>query len=238
MIRQTLSGGTLILSVLLIPGPAVATWSVVVADVRTKEVGIASVTCLTGFDLRAWTPVVLVNAGAGAAQDLVDVEGVRRITIRQGLEQGDPPAKIFADLEPLSEHQLRQYGIVDTHGRAFTFSGTANGPFAGGLPDECERAQFHRGDPNVSGTTDISDGISIFGFLFLGGATGLPCREAADANNDAAIDISDGIYILNWLFTGGPEPALPGPTTASCGFDSDAAGSSGDLGCEVYGPCE
>ena len=105
-----------------------------------------------------------------------------------------------------------------------------------GIPDECENP-FHRGDPNSSGMTDISDGIAIFGYLFLGNPATLPCLESADANNDGTIDISDGIYLLNWLFVGGPEPATPGPTGAPCGFDPDPTGFPGDLGCESYDHC-
>jgi hypothetical protein len=107
-----------------------------------------------------------------------------------------------------------------------------------GIPDECERPRFHRGDPNASGTTDISDGISIFGYLFLGNPATLSCLESADSNIDGTIDISDGIYLLSWLFTGGPEPAPPGPTEAPCGLDPDPAGSAGDLRCDVYAPCQ
>jgi hypothetical protein len=101
---------------------------------------------------------------------------------------------------------------------------------------ECP-ARFHRGDPNTSGTTDISDGISIFGFLFLGNPATLSCKESADTNNDGTIDISDGINLLNWLFLGGTEPAPPGPTEAPCGLDPDPADSPGDLGCVEYPPC-
>ncbi len=97
-----------------------------------------------------------------------------------------------------------------------------------------ERLRFHRGDPNSSGTIDVSDGITIFGFLFLGNPASLACKESADANNDGIIDISDGIYLLNWLFVGGPEPAIPGPTGVPCGFDPDPPGSPDDLGCESY----
>lgn len=96
---------------------------------------------------------------------------------------------------------------------------------------------FIRGDSNSSGTTDISDGISIFAFLFLGDVT-LSCKESADANNDGQIDISDGIYLLNWLFTGGPAPADPGPAGSLCGVDPDPAGSARDLGCEAYPACK
>jgi len=97
---------------------------------------------------------------------------------------------------------------------------------------------FHRGDPNSSGTTDISDGIAIFAFLFLGSPATLACRESADSNNDGTIDISDGIYLLSWLFTGGPEPVAPGPTDRPCGVDPDGIGSPGDVGCVEYPPCQ
>jgi hypothetical protein len=99
-------------------------------------------------------------------------------------------------------------------------------------------AYFHRGDPNSSGTTDISDGITIFGFLFLGNPAALGCLESADTNNDGKLDISDGIYLLSWLFTGGPEPVDPGPTGRPCGVDPDETGSPGDFGCVEYPPCQ
>jgi hypothetical protein len=96
--------------------------------------------------------------------------------------------------------------------------------------------RFHRADPNVSGTTDLADAVSIFGYLFLG-SDSLTCLESADVNNSGVINISDGIAILNWLFASGEEPAAPGPSTAPCGFDPDPTGSEGDLGCESYAPC-
>jgi hypothetical protein len=105
-----------------------------------------------------------------------------------------------------------------------------------GIPDECE-TRFHRGDPNSSGMTDISDAIAIFGYLFLGEPATLSCLESANTNNDATIDISDGISLLNWLFIGGATPAAPGPTDMPCGVDPDPTGSPGDLGCADYPPC-
>jgi parallel beta-helix repeat protein len=96
---------------------------------------------------------------------------------------------------------------------------------------------FHRGDPNSSGTTDLSDAITIFSHLFLGEPATLSCLESADANNDAAIDLSDGIYLLGWLFSGGPAPVAPGPSGEACGLDPDPPGSRGDLGCNGYAPC-
>jgi hypothetical protein len=97
---------------------------------------------------------------------------------------------------------------------------------------------FHRGDPNQSGTTDISDAITIFGFFFLGDPATVSCRESADTNNDSTIDISDGIYLLSWLFTGGSAPVAPGAPATPCGLDdTDLPGSPGDLGCTDYDQC-
>jgi hypothetical protein len=97
--------------------------------------------------------------------------------------------------------------------------------------------RFHRADPNSSGTTDLSDAIAIFGYLFLG-SDSPACLESADVNNDATIDISDGVAILNWLFGSGEEPAAPGPAPSACGVDSDLVGSAGDIGCESYTACQ
>ncbi len=63
------------------------------------------------------------------------------------------------------------------------------------------------GDYNEDAGVDISDAISVFGYLFLGReAPG--CPAGLDFNGDSALDISDGIGLLNWLFQGGPGHAL------------------------------
>ena len=81
---------------------------------------------------------------------------------------------------------------------------------------------FHRGDANADGSINITDGIFVLNFLFLGGPTPT-CLEAANPNDDEAVNITDGIYILNFLFLGGPQPAAPYP---SCGTDEDGDGIS------------
>ena len=114
--------------------PAGATWSIIVVDRETNEIGIASATCLTGFNLKKYLPIVLVDVGAGAAQSMVDTQALNRRRIRDDLLAGLPPVAILADLESHdSRHQSRQYGIVDTRGRAATFSGSENGAYAHGL---------------------------------------------------------------------------------------------------------
>jgi hypothetical protein len=108
-----------------------------------------------------------------------------------------------------------------------------------GIPDECggpKATPFHRGDADADGIATIGDGVFVFNFLFLGGRAPT-CKETIDTNNDGALDISDGIGILNFLFLGGRPPEPPGPPGLPCGPDRDAAGSPGDLGCELYDPC-
>lgn len=70
---------------------------------------------------------------------------------------------------------------------------------------------FIRGDANMSGAVDISDGINILSFLFSG-LSESPVRLAAlDSNDNGEIDISDAVYLLKYLFSAGPAPAAPFP---------------------------
>ncbi|MGE3182013.1 MAG: DUF1028 domain-containing protein [Phycisphaerae bacterium] len=113
---------------------AFATWSIVLCDERTKEVAIASATCLLNFDLQRNLPVVLVEVGAAAAQSQVDTLARNRIRIRDQFLLGTAPADMLPILAMFDGlHQNRQYGIVDTQGRAATFTGTGAGAFAEGV---------------------------------------------------------------------------------------------------------
>ena len=70
------------------------------------------------------------------------------------------------------------------------------------------------GDTNQDGKVDISDGVRLLGFLFLGDPTRLPCGDGNPANSgnaalldwngDGRIDLSDAVAELSWLFTSGP----------------------------------
>ena len=70
------------------------------------------------------------------------------------------------------------------------------------------------GDFNADSSLDISDALSLLGFLFSG-ADRIPCPdqdgmftnasiEVADFNGDERLDISDAVSALAWLFLGGP----------------------------------
>jgi uncharacterized Ntn-hydrolase superfamily protein len=114
-------------------GSASATWSIVIANSKTKEVSVGTVTCLNNLDLCAIVPVVVIGKGAAAVQAAGDFNGVRRPIIFDELMNGTDPEVILALLAQISGHQQRQYGIVDTQGRAITFTGSQNFQWAGGL---------------------------------------------------------------------------------------------------------
>ncbi len=114
--------------------PARATWSILLVDTRTKEIAIGSATCITNFDLRVWTPVLLAGRGAATAQSFVDSTGRNRLLIFTELKKGTSPAKILQLLAKQDPgHQTRQYGIVDAAGNAVTFTGTRASAWAGGV---------------------------------------------------------------------------------------------------------
>ncbi len=111
--------------------PAQATWSVVLYNRVTGECGVAVTSCVPGFTLGGFVPVLVVGQGAGAAQSFVDISGATRLRIRDGIRNGESPAQILAALALLdSGHQTRQYGIVARGGAAAGFTGTQNGAAA------------------------------------------------------------------------------------------------------------
>ncbi|MCZ6793020.1 MAG: hypothetical protein O7J95_05330 [Planctomycetota bacterium] len=71
---------------------------------------------------------------------------------------------------------------------------------------------FVRGDVDSNGRIELTDGIVVLNFLFVGGVPPA-CMDAADANDDGGErpDLTDAVVIFNWLFLGGPPPAPPTP---------------------------
>lgn len=116
------------------PATSWATWSIVVVDTETREVGVAAATCLSNFDLQANLPMILVDVGAAAAQALVDTGAANRIRIRNEMIAGTPPNRILAVLAAAdSSYQSRQFGIMDAKGRAVTFTGFGANPYDSGM---------------------------------------------------------------------------------------------------------
>jgi hypothetical protein len=110
-------------------------------------------------------------------------------------------------------------------------------------PPPPERPPFIRGDANVDGLIDISDGIMILKHLFLGEPSAVPCIVALDVNATAweldpseiskkmCVNIGDGIYLLQHLFMFGPPPPDPYPF---CGRTDPNWDKDMLLGCGEY----
>ena len=60
------------------------------------------------------------------------------------------------------------------------------------------------GDADGSGAVDISDAVSMIGYIFASGT--LPNPGSADTNCDSAVDISDAVLLINYIFGGGLPP--------------------------------
>lgn len=89
--------------------------------------------------------------------------------------------------------------------------------------------RFLRADANTDGRLDLSDAVTILGYLFLG--TAVPeCQKSADADDSSRIDITDAVYILDYLFVTGRPPPPPGLV---CGTDPTAD----RLSCDSHRSC-
>ena len=123
--------------------PASATWSIVVVDVATGEVGVATATCLAG-NIKQLVPVVVAGRGAGAAQSVVDNTGFNRMLIRQGLQDGLTPDEILDELVSGAGTTpgQRQYGVASFTGPAGTFTGGGAGLAKGGIVGQVGTIQY------------------------------------------------------------------------------------------------
>ena len=79
---------------------------------------------------------------------------------------------------------------------------------------------LENGDSNGDQERDLSDGVYLLNFLFLGGPEPAPVADCGplspavsngDANGDGAVDVSDAVRLLGWLFMSDAPPA------AACG---------------------
>ena len=96
--------------------------------------------------------------------------------------------------------------------------------------ESCRAIAFIRGDPDGNGAVQLTDGIFILNFLFLGGDSP-GCFEAADADDNGAVQMTDGIYILNFLFLGGAAMPAPHPDCGTSGEDAEPGCEASSAAC-------
>src|SRR6187401_997620 len=99
-------------------GIADATWSIVLIDLRTREIAIGSATCIVDEDIID-DAILLTGVGGAAAQASWDPTGQIPVFIRDRFAFEIPPSVILTGLSVFDPgHQSRQYGIADVSGRA------------------------------------------------------------------------------------------------------------------------
>lgn len=122
--------------VLASASPAWATWSVIAVDQKTREVVIASATCVpqaafAGFPAKGLMDVqaiVVPGKGVAAAQAGVDRTRQNQQLIFDEINKGTDPARILEMLKQDPMIETRQFAIVDLQGRSTGFSGQKNQP--------------------------------------------------------------------------------------------------------------
>ena len=136
MASRPLSYVAAVLFVLVSASPALATWSVIAVDQKTREVVIASATCVpqsafAGFPAKGLMDVqaiVVPGKGVAAAQAGVDRTRKNQQLIFDEINKGTDPARILEMLKQDPNVEVRQFAIVDLQGRMVGFSGQKNQP--------------------------------------------------------------------------------------------------------------
>jgi uncharacterized Ntn-hydrolase superfamily protein len=122
----------------LLPAALSATWSIIVVDLATGRMVVASATCvsqarfreLPAAGLRSIQAVVVPGFGVAVAQAAADPTLANQRLIAQELRAGTEPRLILDLLRSDPDRERRQFAIVDVSGRSVGFTGAANGPAA------------------------------------------------------------------------------------------------------------
>jgi len=119
----------ILLSLLVLPSPALATWSVIAVDRTSGRVVIASATCVDRDDqfLMGVQAVVVPGKGVAACQAGVDGTHKNQMLVFEELQKGTDPKRIIEMLSADPAYQSRQFGILDLQGRSAGHSGLTNG---------------------------------------------------------------------------------------------------------------
>ena len=121
-----------LLALLLVAAPVAATWSIVVIDLATGEVAVATATCLTNFDLRAEVTVVVPEFGAAAHQSSASYDN--RLINWELFQLGVPVEEILETIKAQDRNKkYRQIGIASLRGDAVTFTGKGTFKWSGGV---------------------------------------------------------------------------------------------------------
>ena len=115
-----------------------STFSIVALDPETGDLGVA--TASKFLAVGSVVPFAEAGLGAVATQSYANTTfGPRTLRALRGGIPLELIAQAFAESD--EQHDQRQYGLVDAHGHALTFTGAACHPWAGGRTGEGYAAQ-------------------------------------------------------------------------------------------------
>lgn len=169
------------IGLVIMPSVLSATWSVIAVDTTTKQVVIASATCVPQARLENFPAkglmdiqaIVVPGIGVAAAQAGVDRTRANQTLIYQELKKGTHPTEILMQLQRDTSIERRQFGIVDMQGRSTGFSGSGN------------RASSLSVQDGVAGTGIV---VSIQGNILASDAVVLDAIAAFKANGGTLTD--------------------------------------------------
>jgi len=116
------------------------------------------------------------------------------------------------------------YALYETDGQVTDWNDGSDVPLSAGviaigfiIEYPVPLKYFLPGDCDESGSLDVSDGICLLGYLFLGDPEELPCGDhtsaarsnivTLDSNGSGSLDLADAVTVFGYLFLGTRPPA-------------------------------
>ncbi len=185
------------ISLVAVPIPLSATWSVIAVDARTGRVVIASATCVpqdrfAGFPAKGLMDIqaiVVPGVGVAAAQAGVDNTRENQRLIYRELKNGTHPDGILEMLKQDENIERRQFGIVDMMGHCAGFSGSGNGAASLSVQDTVPGTEIYF---SIQGNILASDDVvhtAVEAFKAEGGTLTDRVMAAMDAADAAGGDV-------------------------------------------------
>lgn len=197
-----------------VSGPAHLTLPVDLANLAIHAANVPGPDISNGF-LRAEMSVVSPQLGS-LFRCTIDqpIDGMATIdgNIPATLFQRTPGATTASNLQhtlptvtiPASLNQVNVTVTIRVTSRTSIGAAAADS----GIGDVTPCVPFVRGDSNGDYELNVSDVVTLLGYLFSQGSAPQPI-EAGDVNNDGQINLGDAVYALGYLFGSGPPPAEP-----------------------------
>lgn len=185
------------ISLVAVPVPLSATWSVIAVDARTGRVVIASATCvpqdrLEGFPAKGLMDIqaiVVPGVGVAAAQAGVDRTRENQRLIYRELKKGTHPEEILELLKQDPDIERRQFGIVDLMGRCTGFSGSGNSAASLSVQDTVPGTEIYFSiQGNILASDDVVH-LAVEAFKAEGGTLTDRVMAAMDAADVAGGDV-------------------------------------------------